>query len=186
MVSSMPRVSLGDVAHEVKQRAPEGAACPSVGLEHLDPDEIELSRWDEGGNSTFTKSFSRGQVLFGRRRAYLRKAAVAPFDGVCSGDITVIEARETLSPRLLPFIVQTRPCSSMPQQTLRAPSRLASSGKGSRSSNSTSPNVTNKRSLPTCSGQRKIREGITSSCSRSAMTSSNHNLATGGARHDKV
>lgn len=106
MVSSMPRVSLGDVAHEVKQRAPEGAACPSVGLEHLDPDEIELSRWDEGGNNTFTKSFSRGQVLFGRRRAYLRKAAVAPFDGVCSGDITVIEARETLSPRLLPFIVQ--------------------------------------------------------------------------------
>ena len=106
MVSSMPRVSLGDVAREVKQRAPEGAARPSVGLEHLDPDEIELSRWNEDGENTFTKSFSRGQVLFGRRRAYLRKAAVAPFDGVCSGDITVIEARETLSPRLLPFIIQ--------------------------------------------------------------------------------
>ena len=102
----MPRVSLGDVAREVKQRAPEGAACPSVGLEHLDPDEIELSRWNEDRENTFTKSFSRGQVLFGRRRAYLRKAAVAPFDGVCSGDITVIEARETLSPRLLPFIIQ--------------------------------------------------------------------------------
>lgn len=106
MVSSMPRVSLGDIAREVKQRAPEGAACPSVGLEHLDPDEIELNRWDEGGENTFTKSFSRGQVLFGRRRAYLRKAAVAPFDGVCSGDITVIEARETISPRLSPLIVQ--------------------------------------------------------------------------------
>ena len=106
MVSSMPRVSLGDVAREVKQRAPEGTACPSVGLEHLDPDEIELSRWNEDRENTFTKSFSRGQVLFGRRRAYLRKAAVAPFDGVCSGDITVIEARETLSPRLLPFIIQ--------------------------------------------------------------------------------
>ena len=106
MVSSMPRVSLGDVAREVKQRAPEGAACPSVGLEHLDPDEIELSRWNEDRENTFTKSFSRGQVLFGRRRAYLRKAVVAPFDGVCSGDITVIEARETLSPRLLPFIIQ--------------------------------------------------------------------------------
>lgn len=102
----MPRVSLGDVAREVKQRAPEGAACPSVGLEHLDPDEIELSRWNEDRENTFTKSFSRGQVLFGRRRAYLRKAAVAPFDGVCSGDITVIEARKTLSPRLLPFIIQ--------------------------------------------------------------------------------
>ena len=106
MVSSMPRVSLGDVVREVKERAPEGAAWPSVGLEHLDSDEIELSRWGESGYSTFTKSFSRGQVLFGRRRAYLRKAAVAPFDGVCSGDITVIAAKGSISPRLLPFIIQ--------------------------------------------------------------------------------
>lgn len=106
MVNSMPRVCLGDVVREVKQRVPEGAACPSVGLEHLDPGEIELSRWDESGDKTFTKSFSRGQMLFGRRRAYLRKAAIAPFDGVCSGDITVIAAKEAVSPRLLPFIIQ--------------------------------------------------------------------------------
>ena len=45
-------------------------------------------------------------MLFGRRRAYLRKAAVAPFDGICSGDITVIAAKSSLSPRLLPFIIQ--------------------------------------------------------------------------------
>lgn len=45
-------------------------------------------------------------MLFGRRRAYLRKAAVAPFDGICSGDITVIAPKDNLSPRLLPFIIQ--------------------------------------------------------------------------------
>ena len=186
MVSSMPRVSLGDVAREVKQRAPEGAACPSVGLEHLDPDEIELSRWNEDRENTFTKSFSRGQVLFGRRRAYLRKAAVAPFDGVCSGDITVIEAREPSRPDSCRSLSKTRPCSSIPFPTPQAPCRPVSSGKASHSSNSTSPHVTNKRSLPICSGQRKIREIITSNYSRSAMTSSNHNLAAGGAQRDKV
>lgn len=46
-VSDMARVCLGDVAYEVKQKAPESAQLPTVGLEHLDPDEIELSRWDE-------------------------------------------------------------------------------------------------------------------------------------------
>ncbi len=102
----MGRVHLGDVAREVSQKAPEGSGLPTVGLEHLDPCEVELAHWDEGVETTFTKGFEKGQVLFGRRRAYLHKAAVAPFAGVCSGDITVIAAKDGLSPRLLPFIIQ--------------------------------------------------------------------------------
>ena len=102
----MTRVCLGDAAREIKQKAPAGQELPTVGLEHLGPGEVELVRWDEDAETTFTKAFSKGQVLFGRRRAYLRKAAVAPFDGVCSGDITVIAAKSNLSPRLLPFIIQ--------------------------------------------------------------------------------
>ena len=102
----MTRVCLGDVAREIKQKAPVDQELPTVGLEHLDPGEVELAHWDEGVETTFTKAFSKGQVLFGRRRAYLRKAAVAPFDGICSGDITVIAPKDNLSPRLLPFIIQ--------------------------------------------------------------------------------
>lgn len=46
-------------------------------------------------------------MLFGRRRAYLKKAVVAPFDGICSGDITVIEAiPNRILPELLPFVIQ--------------------------------------------------------------------------------
>lgn len=57
--------------------------------------------------NTFTKSFKQGQILFGRRRAYQQKAGVAQFDGICSGDITVIEAIPgKIEPNLLPFIVQ--------------------------------------------------------------------------------
>lgn len=106
MVSNMTHVCLGDVAREIKQKVPAGQELPTVGLEHLDPGEVELAHWDEGAETTFTKAFSKGQVLFGRRRAYLRKAAVAPFDGICSGDITVIAPKDNLSPRLLPFIIQ--------------------------------------------------------------------------------
>ncbi len=106
MVSNMTHVCLGDVAREIKQKVPAGQELPTVGLEHLDPGEVELAHWDEGVRTTFTKAFSKGQVLFGRRRAYLRKAAVAPFDGICSGDITVIAPKDNLSPRLLPFIIQ--------------------------------------------------------------------------------
>ena len=46
--------------------------------------------------------------MFGRRRSYQRKAAVAEFDGICSGDITVIETiGGKMVSELLPFIIQT-------------------------------------------------------------------------------
>lgn len=103
----MSRVKLGDVAQEYKATVKDSSNLPIVGLEHLTPGEIALERWDEGTENTFTKGFKKGQMLFGRRRAYLKKAAVAPFDGVCSGDITVIEAIPgKILPELLPFIIQ--------------------------------------------------------------------------------
>lgn len=80
---------------------------PVVGLEHLEPGEVKLSVWDVDSENTFTKRFNKGQVLLGRRRVYLRKAVVAPFDGICSGDITVIEAIPgKILPELLPFVIQ--------------------------------------------------------------------------------
>jgi type I restriction enzyme S subunit len=104
----MSRVKLGDVARESTETARgQAQSLPLVGLEHLEPGELTLREWNEGGASTFTKVFHKGQMLFGRRRAYLKKAVLAPFDGICSGDITVIEADAgTLSPALLPFVIQ--------------------------------------------------------------------------------
>ena len=104
----MSKVLLGDVAEERRETCRGNKdGYPTVGLEHLTPEEITLTSWDEGSDNTFTKMFRKGDVLFGRRRAYLKKAAVAPFDGICSGDITVIEAKPNyLLPELLPFIIQ--------------------------------------------------------------------------------
>ena len=104
----MSKVRLGDVAVEHKETCKNNKnGYPIVGLEHLTPEEITLSNWDEGSDNTFSKVFRKGNVLFGRRRAYLKKAAVAPFDGICSGDITVIEALpDKILPEILPFIIQ--------------------------------------------------------------------------------
>ncbi|MCD7991304.1 MAG: hypothetical protein LUK37_05765 [Clostridia bacterium] len=104
----MISVKLGDVAVEAKlSNKGDKSGCKIVGLEHLTPMEVTLSEWSDDTNNTFTKEFSKGDVLFGRRRAYLKKAAVAPFDGICSGDITVIRAIENrIDPDLLPFIIQ--------------------------------------------------------------------------------
>ena len=106
-------VAFGDVVRRSTERSssPEAAGVDRyVGLEHLDPGELAIRRWgDVGGGTTFTSVFRPGHVLFGKRRAYLRKVAVPDFSGVCSGDIYVLESRnkDYLLPQLLPFICQT-------------------------------------------------------------------------------
>ena len=100
-------VKFGEIAREVRtvwKEMREGV--PVVGLEHIVPGEMELKKYDLPEENTFTKKFCKGQVLFGRRRAYQKKATVATFDGICSGDITVIEPIPGMVvPELLPFIV---------------------------------------------------------------------------------
>lgn len=105
-------VAFGDVVQLSKERSsdPEADGYERyIGLEHIDPGELRVRRWgDIADGVTFTSVFKPGQVLFGKRRAYQRKVAVADFGGVCSGDIYVLEPRgDTLLPELLPFICQT-------------------------------------------------------------------------------
>ena len=107
------RVAFGDVVRLSTERAskPEAAGFDRyVGLEHLDPGELTIRRCGAvAAGTTFTSVFRPGQVLFGKRRAYLRKVAVPDFSGVCSGDIYVLESKdeEWLLPAFLPFVCQT-------------------------------------------------------------------------------
>jgi len=106
-------VRFGDVARQVTEstHSPiEDGFERYTGMEHLESESLKIRQWGliEGNSTTFTRVFRAGQVLFGRRRAYQRKAALADFDGICSGDIIVMEAKPNkLLPDLLPFIVQT-------------------------------------------------------------------------------
>lgn len=107
--SKWSRVRLDSVVREVRQVVRDARAegiDRIVGLEHIDSEDIHLRKWiPYSEETTFSKKFVKGQVLFGRRRAYLKKAALATFDGICSGDITVLEAKDGLVPELLPFLI---------------------------------------------------------------------------------
>jgi type I restriction enzyme S subunit len=81
-----------------------------VGLEHIDPENLHVRRWNSVADGTsFTRKFVPGQTLFGKRRAYQRKVAYAEFEGICSGDILTFEPknRKVLMPEILPFICQS-------------------------------------------------------------------------------
>jgi len=109
------RVKFGDVVRNCNHNSRDLDADGIdrvVGLDHLDPGSLRLVRWDHLADlpdgTTFRRKFKPGQVLFGKRRAYQRKVAVADFDGVCSGDILVFEpADKRMLAEFLPYVVQS-------------------------------------------------------------------------------
>lgn len=104
----MGKVKFDDIAKESRNTYRGSLVdVPIVGLEHIEPYDMLLQRYDSNVETTFTKSFKEGQILFGRRRAYQHKACVATCDGVCSGDITIIDPKgNQIYKDLLPWIVQ--------------------------------------------------------------------------------
>ncbi len=107
------QVKFGDVVQLSKARSQDPLADGIeryVGLEHLEPGDLRIRSWGNVADGvTFTSVFKPRQVLFGKRRAYQRKVAMADFSGVCSGDIYVLETKDSkvLLPELLPFLCQT-------------------------------------------------------------------------------
>ncbi len=106
-------VKFGEVVKNANlvERDPEANGIERiVGLEHIDPENLHIRRWNSVADGTsFTRKFVPGQTLFGKRRAYQRKVAYAEFEGICSGDILTFEPknRKILLPEFLPFICQS-------------------------------------------------------------------------------
>jgi type I restriction enzyme, S subunit len=111
------KVSFGDVVRQVKDRiAPDQSGLERyVAGEHMDTDDLRVRRWGEIGNGylgpAFHMRFKPGHVLYGSRRTYLRKVAVADFEGITANTTYVLEPNDpsVLLPELLPFIMQTEP-----------------------------------------------------------------------------
>jgi type I restriction enzyme S subunit len=80
-----------------------------VGLEHLDPESLKLRRWGSPADVIGQKlRFWKGDIIYGKRRAYQRKLAVADFDGICSAHAMVLRAKQdVILPELLPFFLQS-------------------------------------------------------------------------------
>ena len=104
-------VKFGDVVHNIAQRIDPADAQTDVyvGLEHLEPDTLHLRQWGHPSDVTGQKLvFKKGDVIFGRRRAYQRKLALAECDGICSAHAMVIRAKQDMIlPEFLPFFLQS-------------------------------------------------------------------------------
>lgn len=113
--SGWRRVKFGDVVRQCKDKVdPETSGLERyVGGEHMDTDDLRIRRWGEIGSGylgpAFHMRFRPGQILYGSRRTYLRKVAVADFEGVCANTTFVLESKEpdVLLPAFLPFVMQT-------------------------------------------------------------------------------
>ncbi|MBB1514998.1 restriction endonuclease subunit S [Tessaracoccus sp. MC1679] len=81
----------------------------------MNSNDLKLNRWGDVGDidvgPAFHRRFRPGQVLYGSRRTYLRKVAVAEFDGVCANTTFVVEPTDlnALLPDFLPFIMSAEP-----------------------------------------------------------------------------
>ena len=80
-----------------------------IGLEHIDSECLEITRWGSDvapiGEKLIMK---KGDVLFGKRRAYQRKLAIAPFDGIFSAHGMVLRPNEeVVDKNYFPFFMSS-------------------------------------------------------------------------------
>jgi type I restriction enzyme, S subunit len=80
-----------------------------VGLEHIDSESLHIKRFGTPDDVNGTKlKFYKGDIIFGRRRAYQRKAGIATCDGFCSAHSLVLRANpEVIDPGLFPFFLHS-------------------------------------------------------------------------------
>lgn len=109
--SGWRRVKFGEIAEAIADRIdnPSQAGVEYyVGLEHLDSGSLKIRRWGTPDDVEATKlRFKPGDIIFGKRRAYQRKVAVAEFEGICSAHAMVLRAREeNVVKEFLPFFMQ--------------------------------------------------------------------------------
>jgi type I restriction enzyme S subunit len=80
-----------------------------IGLEHIDAEDIHIRRTGtpDDVNGQKLKCYP-GDVIFGKRRAYQRKAAMVDFEGICSAHAFVLRANpEVIDTKLFPFFLHS-------------------------------------------------------------------------------
>jgi len=111
----MALVKFGDVVNDVKVNVDRNNNPYEyyIAGDHMNSEDLTLRRkgkfaTDDVGPA-FIRIFKPGQVLYGSRRTYLKKVAVADFEGITANTTFVLETKnkEFLSQRLLPFIMLT-------------------------------------------------------------------------------
>lgn len=108
-------VKFGDVVRQCKEKVDREDNPFERYVEggHMDSEDIHIRRWGEFGEDyvgpAFHRIFRSGQVLYGSRRTYLKKVAVAEFDGITANTTFVLETKDqsVFIQELLPFLMLT-------------------------------------------------------------------------------
>lgn len=105
----MPHYKFSDLAYNITdKKMPEpGDERTYIGLEHLDSGSLAVTRW---GSEIELKGqklvMKKGDILFGRRNTYLRRAAIAPHDGIFSAHGMIFRPKtEVIDPDYFPFFI---------------------------------------------------------------------------------
>lgn len=105
------KIKFEKIASNISERVePQKTALVTyVGLEHLDADNLIISRTGIPDDVIGTKlKIYKGDIIFGKRRAYLRKVAVSHFDGIASAHSMILRANEDhIEKDFLPFFMQS-------------------------------------------------------------------------------
>lgn len=105
----MPRYKFSDLAYNITdKKMPEpGDEKTYIGLEHLDSGSLAVTHW--GGEIELKCQklvMKKGDILFGRRNTYLRRAAIAPHDGIFSAHGMIFRPKtEAIDPDYFPFFI---------------------------------------------------------------------------------
>lgn len=92
-----------------KKKPTEEDRFTYLGLEHLDSGSLTVTRW---GSDVAPKGekllMKKGDVLFGKRRAYQKKVAIAPFDGIFSAHGMVLRPNtDVIDPEFFPLFISS-------------------------------------------------------------------------------
>ena len=92
-----------------KKKPTEEDKVHYIGLEHIDPGCFNIVRWGSDVAPTGDKLLmQKGDVLFGKRRAYQRKVGIAPFDGIFSAHGMVLRPNtEIIDANYFPFFISS-------------------------------------------------------------------------------
>lgn len=107
----MPHYKFDQIAFNITdKKMPEpGDEKMYIGLEHLDSGSLKVTRW---GSEVELKGqklvMKKGDVLFGRRNTYLRRAAIAPHDGIFSAHGMIFRPKtDVIDPEYFPFFISS-------------------------------------------------------------------------------
>ena len=107
----MPHYKFDQLAYNITdKKMPEpGDEKMYIGLEHLDSGSLKVTRWGNEVELTGQKLvMKKGDILFGRRNTYLRRAAIAPHDGIFSAHGMIFRPKtEVIDPEYFPFFISS-------------------------------------------------------------------------------